>query len=64
MSPLFTAAEVGHSVSAAKLLDAEPPADMAIGFSLLGLSVRTPYQWALSKGHKETAKEIASRKQS
>ena len=59
MTPLFTAAEVGHTRSVTELL--ESGADNKSGFSLLGLSMRTPYQWALSKGHKETAKELAGK---
>ena len=64
MTPLFAAADCGHTRAIDRLSEHQHPdagsldtkeALHARGYSLLGVHMRTPFEWAISKGHKEAA---------
>ena len=57
-SPLFQAAERGHEAAAERLVAGG--ASGKTGYALFGCTVRRPMQWAMSRGHKGTAKIIDS----
>ena len=57
-SPLFQAAERGHEAAAERLVAGG--ASGKTGYALFGCTVRRPAQWAMSRGHKGTAKIIDS----
>ena len=57
-SPLFQAAERGHEAAAERLVAGG--ASGKTGYALFGCTIRRPMQWAMSRGHKGTAKIIDS----